>query len=102
MSLADELNRIGNYGYIQFSDLVIGQKYKVRALKCYDSALNGRDRTCLRVDIDAGYLILPERYDEKVKTISTANVDNLYIAYYGRKKGNYLDIHFIQQEEQGK
>lgn len=74
MSLADELNQIGDYGYIKFTDLVVGQKYKVLALKSYDSTLNGVNRKCLRVEIDGGYLLMPERYDQKVETIHTANV----------------------------
>lgn len=98
MSLAQELNEIGEYGYIKFADLIIGQKYKVYALKSYESNMNNLNRNCLRVDIDKGYLILPERFDEKVKTINSTKVENLYIAFYGRGKGNRLDIRFYEIE----
>lgn len=98
MSLAEELNEIGNYGYIKFSDLIPGQKYKVHALKTFNSSLNNTTRICLRVDIDNGYLIMPERYDPIVKTIVSSNVDNLYIACNGRQKGNRLDIVFSEEK----
>lgn len=96
MSLAQELNELGDFGYLKLSDLVVGQKYKVKALKSYNSWLNGENRLCLRIDIDNGYLLMPERYDEKVKTIGTANIDRLYIAYNG-KKGNRMDIVFSEE-----
>lgn len=96
MSLAQELNEIGEYGYIKFADLIPGEKYKVHALKSFDSTLNNTARKCLRVDIDNGYLIMPERYDPIVKTIATLNVDNLFITYNGRQKGNRLDIVFSE------
>lgn len=98
MSLADELNKIGDYGYIKLTDLVIGQKYKVLALKAYESTLNNLNRKCLRVDIDDGYLLMPERYDKKVATIDSANVENLYVMYNGRQKGNRFDIHFVEEK----
>lgn len=99
MSLAQELNQIGEYGYIKFTDLIIGKKYKVISLSVYDSSLNNVNRKCLKVNIDGGYLILPERYDQKVNTINSSNVENLYIAYYGRQKGNRAEIRFSEQTE---
>lgn len=98
MSLAEELNQIGGYGYIRFTDLVVGQKYKVYALKSFDSTLNGGVRKCLRVDIDNGYLLMPERYDQKVHTIHTSNVKNLYIAFNGYQSGKRLDIQFSEEK----
>lgn len=98
MSLAGELNQIGDYGYIKFTDLVVGQKYKVHALKAYDSTISGVARKCLRVDIDSGFLLMPERYDQKVETIHKSNVENLYITYNGRQKGNRLDIQFTEEK----
>lgn len=94
MSLAEELNKFGEYGYIKLSDLPEGQKYKVHALKSYDSTFNGINRKVLRVDIDNGYLLLPERYDQKVHTLESTKVENLFITYNGRTKTNRLDIRF--------
>lgn len=76
MSVAQELNEIGEFGYIKFTDLVIGQKYKVEALKVYESTMNNINRKCLRVDIENGYLILPERYDKKVNSVDSTNSDH--------------------------
>lgn len=98
MSLAAELNKIGGYGYIRFTDLVVGQKYKVFALKSFDSTLTGVARKCLRVDIENGYLILPERYDQKAHTIHSSNVENLYITFNGYQNGKRLDIYFSEEK----
>lgn len=98
MSLAEELNQIGEYGYIKFDDLNVGQKYKVCALKSFNSNFNGIARKSLRVDIDVGYLVLPERYDKKVPTIGTINVENLFITYNGRTKENRLNINFSEEK----
>src|ERR1044071_6327154 len=97
MSLADELNQIGDYGYIKFSDLNVGQKHKVYALKVHDSNFNNIPRKCVRVDIDNGYLILPERYDRMVHTLESAKVENLYISYHGCTKTGRLDIRFSHE-----
>lgn len=99
MSLAFELNELGKYGYIKIDELVPGQKYKVHDLKVHECTFNGINRKSVRVDIDDGYLILPERYDQKVKTLHTANVKNLYISQHGRQKGNRFDIHFSEEEQ---
>lgn len=97
MSLAQELNELGEYGYIRISDLPVGKKFKVIELKPYNSQLNGLNRICVRVDLEKGFLILPERYDKKVDTLSSANVENLYVAYNG-KKANRADIVFSEQK----
>jgi hypothetical protein len=98
MSLADELNKIAKFGYIKFDELNVGQKYKVYALKSYDSNLSGKPRKGVRVDIDTGYLLLPECFDQKVPTLGTANIENLYIVYNGRTKENRLEIHFSEEK----
>lgn len=97
MSLAQELNELGEFRYIKLTDLTIGQKYKVHALKPYNSLLGSTGRVALRVDIDNGYLVMPERYDAKVDTIHESNVENLYVIYNG-KIGNRTEIKFTEEK----
>lgn len=99
MSLVQELNEIDEYGYIKFTDLEIGKKYKVLALSVYNSTLSSTPRKCLRVDIEKGYLIMPERYDKKVPTIASTNIENLYITFNGRQQGNRFEIRFSEESE---
>lgn len=104
MSLAQEFNDLNQYGgYIKFTDLILEQKYKVNEFKILTSTLNGVTRKCVRVEIDDGYLILPERFDRKVNTIEQDNANlaiaSLYISFHGRQKGNRLDIRFTDEKE---
>lgn len=103
MSLAQEFNELGEYGYIKFTDLVETQKYKVLELKRFTSTLNNTQRNCVRLEIDDGYLILPERYDRKASTIEKDNAKlehfDLYISFHGRQKGNRFDIRFTEEKK---
>lgn len=98
MPLVEKLNQAGEYGYIKFTDLVIGEKYKVEAFKIYESMMNNISRKCLRVNIKNGFLILPERYDDLVKTILSEDIENLFISYHGRKEGNRMDVRFSEEK----
>lgn len=98
MSTAQQLNEVADYGYIQFDDLEINKKYKVLKLATFQSALNNTKRICMRVEIDGGYLILPERFDTKVDSIDSFNIENLHIVYEGRGKGKRVLVHFHEEK----
>lgn len=102
-SLADELNELNNsYSrYIRFTDLEIGKKYKVHKFSTFESLFKrtqgDSNRIGVRVDIANGYLLLPERFDEKFEELQSKNIENLYIVFNGIKK-KYCDIQFHEQK----
>lgn len=98
-SIVEELNEIAQYGYVSFDDLVLNQKYKVFSFGTYESTFNGNKRVAVRVEIDNGFLILPERFDAKVSQLQNQNVQSLYIIYKGRGKGNRLNVQFSDNGE---
>lgn len=102
MSAASFLKQIGTAtsGYMNFDSLEQGTPYKVLSFSAYKSKAFEKERNCVRVHIDDGYLILPERYDGCYNRLKTLNIDNLYIVYKGRKgKGNRLEIDFEEIDD---
>lgn len=96
------LNDVSSHGYIKFDALEIGEKYKVHKLGTYKSTAFGKERLCIKVYIDDGYLILPERWDEKTKDLKKLDIEKLYIIYNGREKGDYgcLQIKFWEEGDE--
>lgn len=98
MSSVDELNQIATScrGYINFNSLEIGKPNKILGFGIFKSDSYGKERNCVRVDIDDGYLVLPERFDNAAQKIIKTNVNNLYIIYKGRV-GKRLSIEFKEE-----
>lgn len=99
MTSAALLNEVETSEYIKFNDLTKGAKYKVRELGTYKSNGYGKERLCLKVVIDDGFLILPERFDSLVNNLKELSTENLYIVYDGREKPGdkgKLKIKFIE------
>lgn len=98
MSSVEELNRIATSccGYINFNSLEIGKPNKILGFGIFKSDSYGKERDCVRVDINDGYLVLPERFDNAAQKITKMNVNNLYIIYKGRA-GNRLIIEFKEK-----
>lgn len=99
-SIIDELNEVAEYGYISFDDLELNFKYKIHSFGTYESSFSGKIRIAVRVEIDNGFLILPERFDSKVSDLQNLNVEKLYIIYKGRGKGKRINIQFVTDEEE--
>lgn len=101
MSVAKQLNKIASsssYGYINFDTLELGKPYKVLGFGIYKSEAFNKERDCVCVKIEEGFLILPERFDKDAHKIKKMNTENLYIIYEGREgKGNRLKIEFEEQ-----
>lgn len=97
MSDLDKLNKIANAvsGYIAFNNLEKNVQHKVLAFGIFESDRGNR----VRVFIEGGYLILPERFDSLLvdDAYEKLNVENLYIIYSGRK-GNRLLLNFATRE----
>lgn len=100
MSAASFLNKIAKTtsGYMNFDSLKLKKPYKVYKFSILESKAFDKERTCVRVHIKGGYLILPERFDGCYDHLQTLNLDNLYIVYNGRK-GKMLDINFKEYDE---
>lgn len=97
MSAASFLNEVGekSSGYRNFDTLAQGQPYKVHSFSTYESNAFNKERTCVQVHIDDGYLFLPSRYDDCFDQLKSLNTRNLYIIYHGRKgASNRLEIEF--------
>lgn len=101
MATANKLNIISKciYGYLNFDSLDQGKPYKVLALNVFKSNAFNRERDCVRVNIENGYLLLPERFDGLVSELQSLKIEKLYIIYYGREgKGNKLKIEFEERD----
>lgn len=102
MASANQLNKIAastsTSGYLNFDSLEMGKPYKVLGFGLYKSEAFNKVRECVRVNIENGYVILPERFDKAAHTIKKMNTDQLYIIYQGREgKGNRLNIKFEEK-----
>lgn len=98
MATAAELNDVATSEYIKFDTLEKGKKYKVLELDTFKSTNFGKERLCLKVLIEDGYLIMPQRYDKKVPLLKELDTENLYIIFKGRGKGEkgILDVEFFE------
>lgn len=103
MATAKRLNKIADTvgsGYIPFDSLEIDKLYKVNSFNIFKSTAFNKERDCVRVNIDDGYLILPERFDCLADDLGKLKVEKLYIVYEGREeKGNRLKISFQERNE---
>lgn len=97
MATAEILNKAGKYGYIRFEDLEENKKYKVEELSIFRSTIKGEPRNCLKVCLEDGYLILPERYDHLVHQIPSMDVTNLYIVFNGRMTSKRVEVNFVEE-----
>lgn len=98
MASIAELNEIATSGYKNFDSLEVGKPYKVFGFEIYKSDLYGKVRECVLVNIDNGYLILPERFDAAAHKMKKMKTDNLYIIYNGREgKGKKVLLEFVEQ-----
>lgn len=98
MASIAELNEIASSGYKNFDSLEVGKPYKVIEFDTYKSDSYNKIRECVLVNIDNGYLILPERFDGAAQRMKKMNTDNLYIIYNGREgKGKKVLLEFIEQ-----
>ena len=90
-----ELNAISESGYVSFDDLEVGKPYKVLKFGIYKSDKYKKAQKNVRVDIDIGYLILPERFNVLIDNLDGMLADNLHIIFQGRDKdGKRLKIQF--------
>lgn len=97
MSLLKELNKIATSGYQNFDSLEIDKPYKVLGFEVFKSEAFNKVRECVRVNIENGFLILPERFDVIAHKMKKMKTDNLFIIYHGREKGNRLNIEFEEK-----
>lgn len=92
------LNAISESKYVNFDQLNVGSPYKILGFNTYKTSAYKKDRVAVRVDIEEGFLILPERFDAALNDILSMSTENLYIIYSGRQgKGNRLKIEFKQE-----
>lgn len=97
-----ELNKVSSSGYQNFDSLELGKPYKVFGFDIYKSESFNKTRDCVRVNLENGFLILPERFDAMAHKMKKMKTDNLYIIYHGREgKGNKLKIEFSEQKTVG-
>lgn len=95
----DELNKISERGYKNFSTLIIGKPYKVLAFDAYKNSTY-KKRDCVRTTIEEGYLILPERFDGLAPQMKKINITDLYLIYTGRTNpGDRINIKFEELTE---
>lgn len=100
MASVSELNKIASSGYQNFDMLEVGKPYKVLAFEIYKSEVFNKVRDCVRVNIENGFLILPERFDAAAHKMKKMKTDRLYIIYNGREgKGNRIKIQFEEMYE---
>lgn len=98
MSTIVELNEIATSGYKNFDSLEPGKPYKVFGFEIFKSDSFNKTRDCVQVNIDNGYLILPERFDNAAHKMKKMNTENLFIIFQGREaKSNKLNIEFVEQ-----
>lgn len=102
MATARKLNEIAessSSSYISFDALEIGKPYKVLGFSAFKSEMFNKVRTCVRVEIEEGMLILPERFDNSLHRILKMNTEKLYIVFNGRdaKRMNRLNIDFEEE-----
>ena len=97
MATAKKLNKIAagsNQGsYINFDSLTVGKLYKVLRFGEFKSEMFNKERNCVRVDIEEGSLILPERFDKALSRILKMSTKNLYIVFKGRDKKNVETVY---------
>lgn len=98
MSSLDQINAVADYGYISFDTLPLGL-HKVDGFGVFPSSKSGKDRNCVRVELEGGYVILPERFDKMLDTFKQMNTEKLFINYTGRGKGNRVNIKFEEKTE---
>lgn len=99
LNLARTLNAVGSYSHIKLSELQVNQKYKVYQVKKYKSSFkksgeSGTNRIGVRIDLEDGYLLLPELFDQYLEHLQSRDTENLYIVL--KPKGRYNDIKFYQ------
>lgn len=100
MDVLQELNRISEYGYISFDDLTVGKPYKVESFGTYTSNKYTKGQKNVTVNIEMGYLILPERFSEMINKIDKLIMENLHIIFLGRgTDGKKLNIRFESIKE---
>lgn len=98
MASVNELNKIAVSGYRNFDSLEIGKPIKIHGFEIFKSEAYNKVRDCVRVNIENGFLILPERFDAVAHKMKKMQTNNLYIIYNGREgKGNKLKIEFKEQ-----
>lgn len=97
MSLVEELNTISEYGYISFDALDIGKPYKILNFSVFESDKYKKGAQNIRVDLDAGYIILPERFNVLMPKLDQMLKENLHMIFLGRgAEGKRLQIKFKQ------
>lgn len=97
MSLVEELNTVSEYGYISFDDLDIGKPYKILNFTVFKSDKYKAGAENIRVDLETGYLILPERFNVLMSKLDQMLTEDLHIIFMGRgAEGKRLRIKFKQ------
>lgn len=96
MSTAEALNNVVSVDYIKFDELIPGKKYKIHDFQTFHSTKFGKDRLCITLVLDDGYVILPERYDKLAAHLRHFNPANLYLIFNGRKNGKKLQLEFFE------
>lgn len=96
MSTAEAFNSVISVDYINFDELIPGQKYKIHDFQTFHSTKFGKDRLCITLTLDDGYVILPERYDKLATHLRRFNPANLYLIFNGRKNGKKLQLEFFE------
>lgn len=81
---------------IQFDDLELNKKYKVYEVKALKSESNQTD-FYIRIKIEIGYLIFPERYSDRIICLNEINVERLYMIYNGCNNENSLNLTFLEE-----
>lgn len=85
-------------GYISFDTLEVGKPYKILGFDSYESAKYKKDRVAVRVNIEGGYLILPEHFDQDLNAMKEMDTSKLFIIFNGRDgTGNRLKIKFEEK-----
>lgn len=100
MSIVNELNSISEYGYISFDQLEIDKPYKIVKFSTFISNKFKKAQKSVRVDIENGFVILPERFNTLLEKLEELTSEQLYLIYKGRAEdGKRLKIRFEHVEE---
>lgn len=87
------------HGSIEFTALKIPGEYKVREISLFDVVRDNKVRKCGKVQIDVGFFILPERYDNGIERLlleKSLNFENLYVRILDYDLIDGYKVHFIE------
>lgn len=88
------------YDSIEIAASEVQGEYKVHEISLFDVIIDNKVRKCGKVQIEIGFFILPERYDngiERLLSEKSLNFDNLYVRMLGYDLVSGYKVHFIEK-----